>query len=146
VRGKAARYLGHNPAGGLMLMIVLMIVMLLGTALSGLLVYGADQHAGPFKGFFAGTATAAGAEAAREGERQGAMNECEEEDEESESTYSASFSKAACTGKTWRGRWSRARSAQADRQEVERSQTPFLAIRVESPPGSSLRSDARTTG
>ncbi len=82
VRGKAARYVGHNPAGGFM--IVLMIVMLLATSVSGLLIYGADQHAGPFKGFFAGTATGAGAEAAREGERQGAMNEREEEDEESE--------------------------------------------------------------
>ena len=80
VRGRAARYIGHNPAGGFM--IVLMLVLLVATTVSGLLVYGADQHAGPFKGFFAATATTTGAEAAGERERQGAMGE--REDEESE--------------------------------------------------------------
>ncbi len=82
VRGKAARYIGHNPAGGFM--IVLMIVMLLATTVSGLFVYGADQHAGPFAGFFAGEATARGTEAVREGERQGAAGEREEESEGAE--------------------------------------------------------------
>lgn len=39
------RYLGHNPAGGLM--IVLMIASLLLTTFSGMAVYAADAQAGP---------------------------------------------------------------------------------------------------
>jgi cytochrome b len=85
VRGRAARYIGHNPAGGFMIM--LLLVMLLATTISGLLVYGADQHAGPFKGFFAATATATGAE----GEREGAMGEREEEEESEEEEHSAAM-------------------------------------------------------
>ncbi|MCK5120425.1 MAG: cytochrome b/b6 domain-containing protein [Methylococcales bacterium] len=42
---KAKRYLGHNPAGALM--IVLLLISLLLTVLSGFAVYGADQGAGP---------------------------------------------------------------------------------------------------
>lgn len=45
---KAKRYLGHNPAGALM--IVLMLVNLFLTTVTGLAVYGADQGAGPFAG------------------------------------------------------------------------------------------------
>jgi cytochrome b len=47
---KAKRYLGHNPAGGLM--IVIMLVSLVITGLSGLLLYGAEEHAGPFATWF----------------------------------------------------------------------------------------------
>ena len=39
------RYLGHNPAGGAM--IVLLLLALLATTVSGLAVYAADEHAGP---------------------------------------------------------------------------------------------------
>ena len=55
VKGTAARHLGHNPAGGLMIMTLLL--SLLGTTFTGLAVYGADQHAGPLAGFFAAGST-----------------------------------------------------------------------------------------
>jgi cytochrome b len=42
---KAKRYLGHNPAGAAM--IVLLLLSLLITTLTGFTVYGADQGAGP---------------------------------------------------------------------------------------------------
>lgn len=45
---KAKRYIGHNPAGGLM--IVIMLVCLVLTGISGLLLYGVAEHAGPFGG------------------------------------------------------------------------------------------------
>lgn len=51
-KGKARRYLGHNPAGGWM--IVLLLVMLALISISGLLLYGADQHAGPLAGLMRG--------------------------------------------------------------------------------------------
>lgn len=46
--GTAQRYLGHNPAGAVM--IVLLLINLLLTVLTGLTVYGADQGAGPLAG------------------------------------------------------------------------------------------------
>ena len=42
---KSKRYLGHNPAGAMM--IVLLLVSLLATTITGFAVYGADQGAGP---------------------------------------------------------------------------------------------------
>ena len=42
---RASRYLGHNPAGGLM--IVLLLICLGLTTLSGMAVYGLGDHAGP---------------------------------------------------------------------------------------------------
>jgi len=42
---KTQRYIGHNPAGAAM--IVLLLVSLLATVITGLAVYGADQAAGP---------------------------------------------------------------------------------------------------
>jgi len=42
---KANRYLGHNPAGAAM--IILLLVSLLMTSITGFAVYGADQGAGP---------------------------------------------------------------------------------------------------
>jgi cytochrome b len=42
---KNQRYIGHNPAGAAM--IVLLLVSLLATVITGLAVYGADQAAGP---------------------------------------------------------------------------------------------------
>jgi len=50
---KAKRYLGHNPAGGAM--ILLMIISLLITTFSGLIVYGAEEQAGPLASWFTQT-------------------------------------------------------------------------------------------
>jgi cytochrome b len=48
LRGRARRYLGHNPAGGAM--IVALLAGLALTSATGLLVYGAAEVAGPFAG------------------------------------------------------------------------------------------------
>ncbi|MGZ8935364.1 MAG: cytochrome b/b6 domain-containing protein [Methylobacter sp.] len=45
---KAKRYLGHNPAGAAM--IILLLLSLLLTSVTGFAVYGADQGAGPLAG------------------------------------------------------------------------------------------------
>jgi len=45
VRLRARRYLGHNPAGGAM--IVLLLISLLLTTVTGMAVYGAGDNAGP---------------------------------------------------------------------------------------------------
>jgi cytochrome b len=42
---KPPRYLGHNPAGAVMVIALLTLLVL--TVASGLMLYGADQHAGP---------------------------------------------------------------------------------------------------
>lgn len=47
---KAKRYLGHNPAGGAM--IILMMLSLLITGFTGLVVYGAEEQAGPLASWF----------------------------------------------------------------------------------------------
>jgi cytochrome b/uncharacterized membrane protein YkoI len=51
-KGKAKRYLGHNPAGGWM--IIFMLIMIALISMTGLLLYGADEHAGPLAGVMAG--------------------------------------------------------------------------------------------
>ncbi|GMR20143.1 MAG: cytochrome b/b6 domain-containing protein [Gammaproteobacteria bacterium] len=60
---KAKRYLGHNPAGGAM--VILLMISLLITSFTGLVVYGAEDHAGPLAHWFTGTQSAWG-EAAEE--------------------------------------------------------------------------------
>lgn len=47
---RAKRYLGHNPAGGAM--ILLMIISLLVTTLTGIAVYGLEEQAGPLASWF----------------------------------------------------------------------------------------------
>jgi cytochrome b len=46
MRGK--RYLGHSPAGGYM--VILLLVMLAATGIAGLIVYGGEEQAGPLAG------------------------------------------------------------------------------------------------
>lgn len=52
LRLRARRYIGHNPAGGAM--IVAMIVSLLLTSISGLAVYGIEEQAGPMAPWVSG--------------------------------------------------------------------------------------------
>lgn len=47
---RARRYIGHNPAGGAM--IILMIASLLITTVSGMAVYGAEEQLGPMANWF----------------------------------------------------------------------------------------------
>jgi cytochrome b len=47
---RARRYIGHNPAGGLM--IIAMMISLVMTAFSGIAIYGAEEHAGPMAAMF----------------------------------------------------------------------------------------------
>ena len=50
--GRARRYLGHNPAGGLM--IVAMLLALLATTFSGVALLGAEEGTGPLAGLMTG--------------------------------------------------------------------------------------------
>jgi cytochrome b len=51
--GKAARYIGHNPAGGAMIIIFLMSLLI--TTLSGVAYYGTDHWLGPLAGIMKNT-------------------------------------------------------------------------------------------
>lgn len=52
VRFRASRYLGHNPAGGAM--VVALLVSLIATGLTGLAVYGAQELSGPLASMLSG--------------------------------------------------------------------------------------------
>jgi cytochrome b len=53
---KAPRFLGHSPAGGAM--VVALLVFLMATSVSGLLVYAADRHEGPLAPWMTGVSDA----------------------------------------------------------------------------------------
>jgi cytochrome b len=53
---KAPRYLGHNPAGGAMVVALLITLSL--TVLSGMALYGTTDFAGPLAGWFRGALAA----------------------------------------------------------------------------------------
>jgi len=51
ISGDAKRYIGHNPLGGLM--VVMLLVSLLMTATTGMMLYGAEEGKGPLAGVMA---------------------------------------------------------------------------------------------
>ncbi|MAX56359.1 MAG: cytochrome B [Alcanivoracaceae bacterium] len=51
--GRAKRYLGHNPAGGAM--IIALLVFIAGTVIFGMATLGADENAGPLAGSWLAT-------------------------------------------------------------------------------------------
>jgi cytochrome b len=56
--GRARRYIGHNPAGGLMIMLLLFSLLM--TGLMGMALLGIEEQAGPMAGLMAGASHDAG--------------------------------------------------------------------------------------
>ena len=76
LRFRAPRYLGHSPAGGAM--VILLLLGLASTVATGLVLYGARDGAGPLGRFYSATAAPTGvfvamADTKRDKERDGGM-------------------------------------------------------------------------
>jgi cytochrome b len=50
IASRAPRYLGHSPGGGAM--VLALLIFLAATVVTGLIVYGGDEQAGPLAGMF----------------------------------------------------------------------------------------------
>ena len=70
VRFRAARYVGHSPAGGAM--IVVLLLMLAATVATGVMALGADKHAGPLALLYKSEAISSAGSRGAESERDGA--------------------------------------------------------------------------
>ena len=87
LRGRARRYIGHSPAGGAM--VILLLLSLAATAISGLTVYAYDQHAGPLAALVAPAVTGIpdGARAGDDGQDAAAAAAFEAREEYWENTH-----------------------------------------------------------
>ncbi|MFB6357494.1 MAG: cytochrome b/b6 domain-containing protein [Thiohalorhabdaceae bacterium] len=82
LRGRERRHLGHNPAGGAM--VVTLLVALAATVGTGLMVYGAEEKAGPLGGWYAGDSTRLSLVAAAHADKEADYDQTGEGHEEAE--------------------------------------------------------------